>query len=95
MKSYIVRIYRSEKSGSGQFLGTVERPGEDFKLAFTSFDELRKILGTHVGKDVFTEVWERQKNRHSNHGTIETGDHGSKSNRGEAIETRENEIEEG
>ncbi len=95
MKSYIVRIYRSEKSGSGQLLGTVERPGEDIKLAFTSFDELRKILGTHAGKDVFAEVWDWQKNRNSNQGTIETGDHGSNSNRGEAMEIRENEIEEG
>jgi hypothetical protein len=48
MKSYVVRIYRDEKSCSGELLGTVERPGEDIKLAFTSFDELKHILGTHA-----------------------------------------------
>ncbi len=55
MKSYIVRIYRSEKGRSRELLGTVERPGEDVKLAFTSFDELKNILSTHAGKDVFAE----------------------------------------
>ncbi len=50
MKSYIVRIYRNEKKSSEGLLGTVERPGEDVKLAFTSFDELKDILGQRAGK---------------------------------------------
>ncbi len=55
MKSYIVRIYRDKEGGSRQFLGTVERPGEDVKMAFTSFDELKDILGPQAGKDVFAK----------------------------------------
>ncbi len=50
MKSYVVRIYREEKDGSGRFLGTVERPGIDVKLAFTSRDELWNILIPDAGK---------------------------------------------
>ncbi len=68
MKSYIVRIYRDEKNGPGQFLGTVERPGEDVKLAFTSFDELKNILGPLAGKDFFVAKGERQKGREPNQG---------------------------
>jgi hypothetical protein len=75
MKSYIVRIYRNEKAGSEQLLGTVERPGEEIKLAFTSFDELRNILGPHAAKDVFAEVLERQEKRKSNQGTNKTEGH--------------------
>ncbi len=66
MKSYIVRIYRSEKGRSRELLGTVERPGKDVKLAFTSFDELKDILSTHAGKDAFAETRERQKRREPN-----------------------------
>ncbi len=55
MKSYIVRIYRDKEGGSGHLLGTVERPGEDIKLAFTSFDELKDILGHQSGKGVFAK----------------------------------------
>ncbi len=66
MKSYIVRIYRDEKGSSREFLGTVERPGEGVKLAFSSFDELKDILNTHAGKDAFAETWERQKRRKPN-----------------------------
>ncbi len=61
MKSYIVRIYRSEKGRSRELLGTVERPGEDVKLAFTSFDELKDILSTRAGKDAFAQMREQQK----------------------------------
>ncbi len=63
MKSYIIRIYRDERSGSKQLLGTVERPGEDVKLAFTSFEELKDILGPKAAKDIFAEGWGRQKDR--------------------------------
>ncbi len=63
MKSYIVRIYRSEKGRSRELLGTVERPGQDVKLAFTSFDELKDILSTHAGKNAFVQMKERQKRR--------------------------------
>ncbi len=52
MKSYIIRIYGDEK-GRSEFLGTVERPGEEVKLAFTSFEELKDILASSKGKDVF------------------------------------------
>lgn len=55
MKSYIVRIYRDEKGRSGEFLGTIERPGEYIKLAFTRFDELKDILDPHSGKDAFAK----------------------------------------
>ncbi len=65
MKSYIVRIYRYQKGRSG-FLGTVERPGEDIKLAFTSFDELKDILDPRAGKDVFTETRSGKKCRKPN-----------------------------
>ncbi len=64
MKSYIVHIYRSGKGRSGELLGTVERPREDVKLAFTSFDELKDILDPQAGKDSFAEkTRERQKRR--------------------------------
>ena len=68
MKSYVVRIYRSEKGRSRELLGTVERPGQDVKLAFTSFDELKDILSTHGGKNAFTETGRRQKSRKPNRG---------------------------
>jgi hypothetical protein len=55
MKSYIIRLYRNEKGGSRQLLGTVERPGEDVKLAFTSFDELRNILILPGRKDTLRD----------------------------------------
>ncbi len=95
MKSYIVRIYRDKDGGSGQLLGTVERPGEDVKLAFTSFDELKDILGPQAGKDVFAKGWERQKGRNPNQGTSETGGLGLKTNQGETRGKREGEAEEG
>ncbi len=44
MKSYVIRIYRDEKDGAGQLLGTVERPGAEVKQAFTSREELWNIL---------------------------------------------------
>ncbi len=66
MKSYIVRIYRDEKGRSGEFLGTVERPGENIKLAFTSFDELKDILDPRAGKDVFAETRSGKKCRKPN-----------------------------
>ncbi len=68
MKSYIVRIYRGEKGRSRELLGTVERPGEDVKLAFTSFDELKDILSTHAGKEAFAETRELQKRWKPNRG---------------------------
>jgi hypothetical protein len=70
MKSYIIRIYRGEKDASRELLGTVERPGEEVKLAFTTFDELKDILGTHTGKDFFAEATVRQKDRKPNRGTF-------------------------
>ena len=63
MKSYIIRIYRDKKGRSREFLGTVERPGEDIKLAFTNFDELKDILHPHAGMDAFAETQARQKRR--------------------------------
>ncbi len=95
MKSYIVRIYRGEIGGSRQLLGTVERPGGDVKLAFTSFDELKGILSSHAGKDVFAEACEWQKGRKSNQETGEAGGPGSKANQGQTMESKENETEEG
>ncbi len=68
MKSYIVRIYRDEKKSSEGRLGTVERPGEEVKLAFTSFDELRDILSIRAEKDVFSDVWEPRRGGKSNQG---------------------------
>jgi hypothetical protein len=66
MKSYIVRIYRDEKGRAGELLGTIERPRENIKLAFTSFDELKEILSTHAGKDARAETREWQKRRKPN-----------------------------
>lgn len=68
MESFIVRIYRRGKGSHEKLLGTVERPGEDVKLAFTSFDELRNILGPLAVKDVFAEAWDRQKGKKPNQG---------------------------
>ncbi len=93
MKSYIIRIYRDEKRGSGRFFGTVERPGEDVKLAFTSFEELRDILGPKAAKDVFAG-WERQKNQKAKQGTIETRGLGSKTDQGKTRGKRESGAEE-
>ncbi len=94
MKSYIIRIYRGEKGGSRQLLGTVERPGENIKLAFTSFDELKDILGPKAAKDVFAG-WERQKGGKAKQGASETGGPGSKTDQGETRGKRESEAEEG
>ncbi len=60
MKSYIVRIYRGEQGG-GELLGSVERPGQDIKLAFTSRDELWKILIRDIGK---TARSDQKESRH-------------------------------
>jgi hypothetical protein len=46
VESYIVRIYR-RRPGRGRLLvGVVERPGGDRKAAFSSLDELWRILTT-------------------------------------------------
>ncbi len=95
MKSYIIRIYRGEKNGSGQFLGTVERPGEDVKLAFTSFNELKDILGPQAGKDVFAKGWEQKGRQAKQGGTSETGGLGSKTDQGKTMGKREGEAKEG
>ncbi len=44
MTSYIVRVYRSEKGNPRKFVGTVETAGIEEKKAFSTIDELWKIL---------------------------------------------------
>jgi hypothetical protein len=44
VRSYIVRIYRSERGRMPSLAGVVEEVGRKSRKAFTSFDELRGIL---------------------------------------------------
>jgi hypothetical protein len=44
MNSYLVRIYREEEDNPRNFVGTVEKIGDEDKRAFTSLDELWAIL---------------------------------------------------
>lgn len=46
MDSYVVRIYRQEVDGPREFVGVVEEVGTQEKKAFTTIDELWKILKT-------------------------------------------------
>ena len=44
LESYIIRIYRRDKSKPLCIVGTVEEIDSGEKKGFTTFDELRKIL---------------------------------------------------
>ena len=44
LKNYVVRIYRCEKNNPRNLVGVVEEVGVEERKAFTSLDELWKIL---------------------------------------------------
>jgi hypothetical protein len=44
LDSYIIRIYRRDKSNPRLIVGTVEEIDSGEKKGFTTFDELREIL---------------------------------------------------
>ncbi|NJD69414.1 MAG: hypothetical protein FIA90_12350 [candidate division NC10 bacterium] len=47
---YVVRIYRRDMRNTRMVVGTVEQVGENTKLGFTDFEELRVILGVPRGR---------------------------------------------
>ena len=50
MDTHIIRIYRYEKDNPKRIVGTVETVGEEVKTAFTTYDELWKILNPQKGE---------------------------------------------
>ncbi len=50
MDSYIVRVYRFDRSKPRAIIGVVEEAGSDDKKAFMNIDELWKILNPHCDK---------------------------------------------
>lgn len=49
---YIVRIYRRRKDNPRELVGIVEEVGGEGKKAFSSLDELWKILNRETGSKV-------------------------------------------
>ncbi len=50
MDSYIVRVYRFDRSKPRAIIGVVEEAGSDDKKTFMSIDELWNILNPHCDK---------------------------------------------
>jgi len=50
MDSYIVRIYRFDRSKPRSIIGVVEEAGSEDKKAFMNIDELWKILNPHYNE---------------------------------------------
>ena len=47
---YIIRLYRGSSKDRRMVVGTVEQVGENLKMSFTDFEELRSILGIPRGR---------------------------------------------
>ena len=53
MESYIVRIYRRAGRRARVLVGTVEVPGTEGKLAFSTAEELWEVLALQRGRSRF------------------------------------------
>jgi hypothetical protein len=49
-EDYIIRIYRRDPQDGRMVVGTVEQVGENLKMGFTDFEELRLIMGVPRGR---------------------------------------------
>ena len=51
MKDFIIRIYRFEKDNPREFVGLVEKVGENERIGFTTMGQLWKILNASIGNE--------------------------------------------
>ena len=51
MKDFIIRIYRFEKDNPREFVGLVEKVGENERIGFTTMDQLWQIINASLGNE--------------------------------------------
>ena len=61
LKTYIVRVYRSEEGIPHSLVGVVEEVGKKEKKAFTNLDDLWDILNSQKGRECHKRTGKHEK----------------------------------